>query len=839
LPSLAQEFSKPASSGVERLLAELQNVWIAVAGITNQLVLASKYLRQQQETPVVLSQTRNEYENITRLLIVEPAAQIASVRPIRRSIEAMREFDRDASTVAVRARVKIDTRFQSLLCDAALDICEAWRIRRSVGTEKEWLVWEARIAKRAKKADELMAAYRKWASVAAKKTGEARDKERQKRTELWWRRQTAVATMHEMEVAFRDLGILWLTSAENMIESLREEREAVLSLAEKMVQWLQEGADATTAVPVESMVLAAFNERLRSWSGLVEHEAEKLLPENAELIASLGRDRFRKMHPRAAFLSAFATYCAPAMRESVQDYWEVTAKTVREGGRAKEIVDYWRGLAAAHGDQSQALFDEARSNAAGTLSAQLLAPATSEALESKLSQAFWTWCEEGSTVLEAAQIGWLELLGKPRGRRLSRAFIREGRRHSKVSLQRAAHWGADQWERALETIGGKLPTRPPASPVVRRSTLRDTLSLPASKGELPAIYGTLFRLAPVEDRRFLVGRDRELAGLEQALADWEAGRFAACVFVGARGSGKTSLLNCAAGGAFAGREVIRTQFRERAITAEAIDQFLCQILGLPADGDLDEAFRAKRRILMIEEGERIYLRKVGGFDGSRHLMNWIQKTASTTLWVLAMNDKAFQALCAGAQFSRVFSQRINAMSVSRQDLENALLDRHRLSGLRLEFAPPPASDPRVSRIKNWLGIEGASQKLYFDSLYQQSGGVFRSAFELWLSSIERVEGETLKIRQPLDPVFARLRSELDQRDLFTLLVIKQHGSLTHEEVSDVLCEDIGAIRSRMDRLSALGLIEKDPEHSGLRVRPEAHRFTSVALRRVNLTEELE
>ena len=393
---------------------------------------------------------------------------------------------------------------------------------------------------------------------------------------------------------------------------------------------------------------------------------------------------------------------------------------------------------------------------------------------------------------------------------------------------------SDRWERTLETLGGRLPARPAVTPVVRRSTLRDTLALPASKSELPAIYGSLFRLAPIEDGRFLVGRDREMAGLEQALKDWDAGRFAACIFVGARGSGKTSLLNCAANGAFAGREVIRTQFEERMITPAAIDAFLRQILDLSPGADLATAFRAKRRILMIEEGERIYLRKVGGFHGAEHLMRWIQKTVSTTLWVLAMNDKAFRVLCAGAQFSRAFSHRINAMNVSRQDLENAILERHRLSGLRLEFAAPPVGDPRVSRIRNWLGLEASPQKLYFDSLYQQSGGVFRSAFELWSSSIERVEGETLKIRQPLEPAFAELRNELAQEDLFTLLIIQEHGSLTHEEAADVLYEDPETSRTRMDRLRALGLIENDPEHPGLRVRPEAYRFTSDALERVNL-----
>lgn len=251
------------------------------------------------------------------------------------------------------------------------------------------------------------------------------------------------------------------------------------------------------------------------------------------------------------------------------------------------------------------------------------------------------------------------------------------------------------------------------------------------------------------------------------------------------------------------------------------------------------AFNSRRRILMIEEGERIYLRKVGGFEGANRLMQWMQRTAHTTLWIIAMNDRAFQALCAGAQFSRVFSHRINAMSISRADLENALLERHRLSGLRLEFASPPASDPRISRIKTWIGLEASPQRLYFDSLYQQSGGVFRSAFELWLSSIERVKGETLKIRQPLEPAFASLRGELQQEDLFTLLVIQEHGSLEYEEMAEVLCEEVEASQARINRLMALGLVDKDLDHPGFRVCPEAHRFASAALRRVNLTEELE
>jgi len=240
-------------------------------------------------------------------------------------------------------------------------------------------------------------------------------------------------------------------------------------------------------------------------------------------------------------------------------------------------------------------------------------------------------------------------------------------------------------------------------------------------------------------------------------------------------------------------------------------------------------------VLILEEAERIYLRKVDGFAAAHHLLHLIHRTASTTLWIIVMNDKSYRVLDAGTHLHRVFSHRINAMNVSRVNLENAILERHRLSGLRLEFAPPPAGDPRISRAKRWIGLEESPQKLFFDSLFQQSEGIFRSAFDLWLSSIERVEGDTILIRQPLDPSFNRFRSELAQEDQFTLLVVQEHGSLTQEELAEVLCEPPDTSRGRTERLSALGLIEPDPYHPGLRIRPEAQRFVNDLLRRANLT----
>ena len=90
----------------------------------------------------------------------------------------------------------------------------------------------------------------------------------------------------------------------------------------------------------------------------------------------------------------------------------------------------------------------------------------------------------------------------------------------------------------------------------------------------------------------------------------------------------------------------------------------------------------------------------------------------------------------------------------------AILQRHTLSGLRLQFAPSPPGAARIRRLRRFFGLELAPQQIFFDALYRQSEGLFRSAFELWLGSIERIEGGVVYMLQPLDPSYSRLEAEL-------------------------------------------------------------------------------
>jgi hypothetical protein len=304
--------------------------------------------------------------------------------------------------------------------------------------------------------------------------------------------------------------------------------------------------------------------------------------------------------------------------------------------------------------------------------------------------------------------------------------------------------------------------------------------------------------------------------------------------VGARGSGKTSLLNCAAAGEFAGAAIIRSQFSERITGAAGMRQFLCELLGLAHPDDLLQELTSRRRIIILEELERTFSRRMNGFEGIRDLAAIISATSRSTLWVVSLNQYAYRYLDAAVRLSQYFSHQINAMAVLPSHLKNAILLRHHLSGLRLQYPPLPESDPRLTRFQNLAGLHRDPEETFFDRLYSQSEGIFRTAFELWQQFIERVEGGVLYLKSPTELDYDPVISQLSSEDAFCLQGILQHGSLTEEEHSEIFSCAIAQSYVRINRLRALEFLEPDPQSPGFRVRPEAQRIVHVALHRLNL-----
>jgi hypothetical protein len=205
--------------------------------------------------------------------------------------------------------------------------------------------------------------------------------------------------------------------------------------------------------------------------------------------------------------------------------------------------------------------------------------------------------------------------------------------------------------------------------------------------------------------------------------------------VGERGSGKTSLVNCAIQTTLSGLEVVRSEFAERFTTPEQLQQFLSGILGVPP-GDIETGLQTKRRVLILEELERTFLRHAQDYAAIRALLTLISRTSRQTLWIVSTNYFCFRLLNAGLRMDPHFSHRINAMAVDPGSLREAILMRHGLSGLRLRFAPPPDALSYADRLRTATGGRPDYENDFFDALYRECGGVFRAGFALWLRYID-------------------------------------------------------------------------------------------------------
>ncbi len=770
----------------------------------------------------------------------------------------------------VLERAAIDGAFQLLLAQAALHLLVPWQTlrraflseltqsegeRTDVEAARNW--WTDVADRHQQRATALLARYETWTESAssaiakelvrkpypASQRSRAKwDKEHQRHLSFWSRQQRAVRSVIDLELHLANLARSTTREAIAGINALDVEHTELMQELDTAIGWLEQWPDGleSESFPQPKARLLSCDERLAEWMRRTSGAARQELPIAIETVEPRmplpgWRKPWRDLEPARVFLAALSAAGAPVMAAGLREAEAVHRAVVREIERAREVVEFGFETARLERGVGQAFAGEAVRNALTLLTFQK--GVTSEirpTAEASAAHALAAVLLECGVALERSRIGLLAHVTRRHGREAWRQLrgvaekgVQSGSRQSWAAARHAYRW-------ALLKIGWIAAPGQAAAPVIRRADLAEALEIQFHARDLPMIYRRLFRLAPVEDPRFLVGREAEMAGFAEALQCWEAGKGASVIVIGARGSGKTSLINCTATGVFAHCDVVRGQFCERLQTSEQMTGFVRALLEIPTDADITAALAERRRVVLLEEFERTFLRTVNGFEALRVLFDLMYSTGRSTLWVFSVNETAYRYLDAVVGLGRHFSHHINAMSVRQEDLTSAILQRHGLSGLRLEFAPLPEEDPRVSGVRRFLGFEQDPQRLFLDALYEQSEGIFRAAFELWQGSIERVEGGVVHMRQPLAPDYLRLAAEMTLEDCFMLKAILQHGSLTAEELARVLAASREESLRQLERLNLLEVLEPEPAGPGVRVRPEAGKLVRETLSRRNL-----
>ena len=323
------------------------------------------------------------------------------------------------------------------------------------------------------------------------------------------------------------------------------------------------------------------------------------------------------------------------------------------------------------------------------------------------------------------------------------------------------------------------------------------------KVELPQDYLERFSLYAIQNKDFLKGREKELKSLELAYENWKIVNSPLLV-VNNPGEGGTSLLH-ASTYIYPTAKILETNF--------SIDSYqqlittLCRFLQISESySTLEELenhiiLSEENHVIILENIERLFIRRVKGFDLLEDFLLFLHATKSKIYWIISINKYSFYYLNSVKFFSSHFPSIIHINPVSKELLKEEILIRN--EGYNLVFLKANTISKKLDKELKKVTKEERQEllkKLFFKKLSDFSKGNISKAILYARDSAYKVKEKTVYIK----PYETKELENLSLNELFILEAIFQHRSLTIDELNIVLRNS-----SRQSRLSIEKLLEKN------------------------------
>jgi hypothetical protein len=325
--------------------------------------------------------------------------------------------------------------------------------------------------------------------------------------------------------------------------------------------------------------------------------------------------------------------------------------------------------------------------------------------------------------------------------------------------------------------------------------------------KLPFVYQRLFRIEPLEDKRFFVGRKTELSRLNSAFGNWKNKKYAPVVLVGEKGSGTTTLLNFFFNSLDKAPPVLRTTVKKNIFTEEHFISFLKDLFkneSLLSLSDVIEYLNNKtaKQIIVIENLQNLYLKKVNGFVCIKLLVELISKTNNNVFWIIASSLYTWEYLKKVLKAGDYFGYIIKLKNLENQQIIDIILNRHRISGYNIHFE----HNREYLKIKKFRGMSLKERQDYlkaefFSYLNKFAKSNISLALLYWMRATREVTVDTIKIGSVISLDFSFLKA-LSTDKVFTLYVLLLHDGLTGEDHASVF-----NLSDEESRLRLLALID--------------------------------
>ncbi len=378
---------------------------------------------------------------------------------------------------------------------------------------------------------------------------------------------------------------------------------------------------------------------------------------------------------------------------------------------------------------------------------------------------------------------------------------------------------------------------------VLRERLRDPREL-AHAQSLPVVYKRLFNPVPLDLPEFYVERPELEARCLRAIAEWGQGKHHAILLKGERGIGKRTFVHNLVPLKVYDLEPIfqQTPIETISLPEDAHnEQDLCRAFSVLFPSKNIQSFEQlttllhdmpTRQVLIVENAIKAYTRTHEGIELCRRFLDMLNHTSDRVLWIVLMDTPAATLLDTMLDIQDYFTHTFDVEPFSNEGLEEMIMNRHRVSGFDVTYDLPNLR--LLQRTRHPFAaseIRRNPKRDFFRRLSVLSHGNPLQALMLWFGAIRLDEQLDTCIRvMPLPEEELVILEALTLNKRLILATLLQHGTLTAEQLVQVLGLSARDVEIELDHLERLGLLE------GIVSTYKTYRVPEIAA--VNLTHEL-
>lgn len=331
--------------------------------------------------------------------------------------------------------------------------------------------------------------------------------------------------------------------------------------------------------------------------------------------------------------------------------------------------------------------------------------------------------------------------------------------------------------------------------------------------KLPYVYKRLYQIKPLEDELFFEGRKAEFDQMQKAYENWKRGQISAICLHGEKGSGASSLINLFVKN-LADQEHYRHKFDQAYCTEDDFIAFFQRLLKDSKLKDYDAILKSlcsgEKKIIILEDLQHFYLKKIKGFDALRMLLELISESSEHVFWLVEITSYTYSFLQKTVAIERYFRYPIELKKLDNQQIINLILKRHRVSGYHLQFNSFGLSpnERKKLRTMNEKNKQEYLKNSFFENLNQFAQSNISLALLYWLRSTESVSDNTIVMSQ-IQKLDFNFLNKLDNDSIFTLHSFLLHDSLSSAEHAEVFHQSIDLSRRTLMILEDQGLLNSN------------------------------